>query len=115
MVIVFPVVVLAGVPQGTRLSPRLFLDLMPPDESFSKWKFADDTSISEVVPTSAESRLQVVIDRISNWSQQNHSQLNPIKCKEVVTYFKRSSPSFNPVGLDGQPFERVSSANVLGL
>ena len=78
-------------------------------------KIADDTSISEMVPTSAESRLQALIDHISSWSLENHLQLNPIKCKELVTRFKRSSPSFNPVGLDAQPFEKVSSAKVLGV
>ena len=76
-------------------------DLMSPDESFPMWKFADDTSISEMAPTSAKSRLQVAIDHNSNWSLENHFQLNPIKCMELVTCFKRSSPSSNPIGLDG--------------
>jgi hypothetical protein len=56
----------AGVPQGTRLGPWLFLaminDLTLP-ESSSMWKFADDTTISEVVPKLGESHLQHDIKR----------------------------------------------------
>ena len=59
-------------------------DLMSPNESFPMLKIADDTSFSEMVPTSAESRLQVPIDHISSWSLENRFQLNPIKCKELV-------------------------------
>ena len=90
-------------------------EFMLPNESFPMLKITDDTSISEMFPTSAESRLQVLIDHISSWTLENHFQLNPIKCKEIVTCFKRSSPSFNPVGLDAKPLERVSSAKVLGV
>ena len=62
----------AGVLQGTRLGHWLFLvminDLKLPGESFSIWKFADDTIVSEVVPTSGESSLQEAVNHISSWS-----------------------------------------------
>ena len=61
----------AGVPHGTRLGPWLFLaminDLRLPEE-FLMWKFADDTTVSEVVPASKLSTLQQAADYIHDWS-----------------------------------------------
>ena len=109
----------AGVPQGTRLGPWLFLvlinDLRLPDGSFAMWKFADDTTVSEIVPPSKQSALQQAVDFISSWSQENRLQLNPSKCKELQSCFKRSPPTHSPVELDGLAFESVNSAKVLGV
>ena len=109
----------AGVPQGTRLGPWLFLvlinDLRLPDGSFAMWKFADDTTVSEIVPPSKQSALQQAVDFISSWSQENRLQLNPSKCKELQSCFTRSPPTHSPVELDGLAFESVNSAKVLGV
>ena len=60
-------------------------DLRLPEE-FLMWKFADDTTVSEVVPVSKLSTLQQAADYIYDWSQETHLQLNPTKCKEIRTY-----------------------------
>ena len=86
-----------------------------PDESFHNWKFADDTTVSEIVPPSCPSSLQQVVEEISSWSCENHLQLNPSKCKELRTCFKRSPPSYAPVISDGLEFEQVSTAKILGV
>ena len=62
----------AGVPQNTRIALWLFavmisdLQLLS-DESFHIWKFADDTTVSQIVPPSCPSSLQQGVEEISSW------------------------------------------------
>ena len=66
-------------------------------------------------PPSKHSPLQQAADFIHDWSQENHLQLKPIKCKEIRTCFKRTSPCFSQVAIEGVEFEIVSSANFFGV
>ena len=52
-----------GVLQGTRVGPLLFVVMINDlqllsDQSFHIWKFADDTTVSDIVPPSCPSSLQ---------------------------------------------------------
>ena len=60
----------AGVLQGTKLGPILFLvmvnDLIPPNSDY--WKYVDDMSISEVISRNGVSNMQSELDHISSWA-----------------------------------------------
>ena len=71
----------AGVPQGTKLGPILFVimtnDLKIVFPRSSNWKYVDDVTISEIVPTREVSILQNELDAISDWTNTNNMKLNP--------------------------------------
>ena len=112
----------AGVPQGTKLGPWLFLlminDLSIPSDDFEgdMFKYADDTNVSEYIFNQEyTSSLQDVTNCIVNWSTYNKFELNPIKCKEIVINFQRNEPVFPPIEINGINVERVEKATILGL
>ena len=109
----------AGVAQGTKLGPWLFLvminDLTTLQLSSSMWKFADDTTISNVFSNPDACSLQECVQHVAEWSKTNLFQLNPTKCKEMVICFKKHFPALDPVEVNGQSLERVSTAKILGV
>ena len=109
----------AGIPQGTKIGPWLFLaminDLNISQPTMSMWKFADDTTVSEVIPKGDSSKLQETIHEIANWSRNNKFQLNPSKCKELIINFTKQSVIEDPIKMNDLPFETVSQAKILGV
>ena len=108
-----------GIPQGTKIGPWLFL-LMINDLSIAgpissrMWKFADDTTLCEVVPRDGISKLQDMVQQVEDWSSINMFQLNATKCKELRINFSKQKSDVDLVIANEQFFELVTSAKILG-
>ena len=83
----------AGVPQGTKLGPILFLiminNLSISDPESCIWKYVDDVSLSEGLVTNSNSTIQTSLNTVASWSSSNWMKLSAKKCKEMRICFLR--------------------------
>ena len=104
---------------ATELGPILFaimindLKIVSPRSSY--WKYVDDVTISEIVPTREVSILKNELDAISNWTNTNNMKLNPKKCKEMIVTFRHVIEHPTSFVVDNIRFQRVESYKLLGL
>ena len=91
-------------------------DLTSSNALSSMWKFADDTTVSEIVSKFGASVLQDTVHDVLRWSNDNRFKLNSLKCKELRIDFRREN-NLDTVSLEanGNAFEIVKSAKILGV
>ena len=81
----------------------------------NRWKYVDDSTITESVTPNTNSTLQELVDIIYKWTIANNMKLNIRKCKELIIDFAKDKQDFSPLIINGIAVERVFSAQVLGL
>ena len=80
-----------------------------------RWKYVDDSSLSETLTRDHESNLQTTLNGINQWYARNNMPLNPCKCKEILVCFWKNNLDFSPLTVDEQPIELVKAAKLLGV
>ena len=70
-------------------------------------KYADDTTVAEIVPRNALGDAQTAVKVVEDWSKAQKMQLNTDKCKVMVIDYKRQRHHFTPLLVDGKVLGRV--------
>ena len=108
----------AGVSQGTKLGPWLFLVMINDLKVLSASdciKYVDDTTVYEIISKNSPSNAQSMINEVATWSTLNSFHLHPKKCNELRVSFLRSPTSYEFIEINGSKVCSVRVVKLLGV
>ncbi len=106
----------AGVPQGTKLGPVLFILMINDLDTCAKtYKYVDDTTLISCGTKSAQDSLQLATTEAHDWSTNNHMAINPLKTKQLIFDFSRPKLELPVITISGTEIESVNHAKLLGV
>ena len=108
----------AGVPQGTRLGPVIFLAMIngaSAPQGTSVYKYVDDIALVECRSSNQHSSIQEAVSGLSSWSERNKMSLNPPKCATMEISFAKNRPDPPQILLADQYLKSVNSVKLLGI
>ena len=100
----------AGVPQGTRLGPVIFLAMIngaSAPQGTSVYKYVDDIALVECRSSNQHSSVQEAVSSLSSWSERSKMSLNPPKCATMEITFARNPPDPPQILLEDQYLKSV--------
>ena len=95
-----------GVPQGTNFGPIIF-SAVANDSAFDaplRWKYVDNLTLGEIVckDSTNKSQLQVDLDKLGSWCNDNDMLPKPEKCHIMHISFLKNQPEFPKFTLNGE-------------
>ena len=106
-----------GIPQETKLGVILFSVMT--NNLISDWylrsKFVDDTAALEIIPRNSISYLNNTVDELHQFSINQNTSLNPLKCKNMVNNFMNNNSIMKSLVLGGNVVEKVTNYKLLGV
>ncbi|KAK3525744.1 hypothetical protein QTP70_007392 [Hemibagrus guttatus] len=108
---------LTGRPQSVQIrnstSSATTLNTGAPQGSNHIIKFADDTTMVDLISKNDESAYREEVQRLTAWCKDNNLSLNVEKTKEMVVDFRRAQSDHSPLNINGSNVKIIKSTKFL--